>query len=52
MPPLFNALICDLFYDVNDLGFASFTDGNTAYSYLSDIISVLWQLKGGIDKNI
>ena len=49
-PLLFNAYICDLFYDIGDLDFASFVDDNTPYSCLSDMISVLGQLKGGIDK--
>ena len=49
-PLLFNAYICDLFYDIGDLDFASFADENTPYSCLSDMISVLGQLKGGIDK--
>ena len=49
-PLLFNAYICDLFYDIDDLDFASFADNNTPYSCLSDMISVLGQLKGGIDK--
>ena len=48
--PLSNAYICDLFHDIDDLGFASFTDENIPYSYLSDMISVLGQLKGRIDK--
>ena len=47
---LFNAYICDLFYDIEDLDFASFADDNTPYSCLSDMISVLGQLKGGTDK--
>ena len=47
---LFNVYICDLFYDIDDLDFASFADDNTPYSCLSDMISVLGQLKGGIDK--
>ena len=34
---LFNAYICDLSYDINDLDFASFAD-------------VFGQLKGGVDK--
>ena len=34
----------------DDLDLASFADVNTPYSYLSDMISVLGQLKGGIDK--
>ena len=33
-PLLFNAYICDLFYDNDDLDFASFADGNTPYSCL------------------
>ena len=49
-PLLFNAYICDLFYDIDDLDFASFADDNTPYSCLSDMISVLEQLKGGIGK--
>ena len=49
-PLLFNAYIGDLFYDIDDLDFASFADDNTPYSCLSDMISVLGQLKGGIDK--
>ena len=44
---LFNAYICDLFYNIDDLHSASFADDNTPYSSLSDMISVL---KGGIDK--
>ena len=47
---LFNAYICDFFYDIDVLDFASFADDNTLYSCLSDMISVLGQLKGGIDK--
>ena len=47
---MFNAYICDLFYDIDDLAFASFADDITPYSCLSDTISVLGQLKGGIDK--
>ena len=47
---LFNAYICDLFDDIDDLDFSNFADDNTPYSYLSDMISVLGQLKGVIDK--
>ena len=47
---LFKAYICDLFYDIDDLDFVSFADDSTPYSYLSDMISLLGQLKGGIDK--
>ena len=49
-PLLFNAYICDLFYDIDDLDFASFSYDNILYSCLSDMKSVLGQLKGGIDK--
>ena len=49
-PLLFNAYVCDLFYDIDDLDFASFADGSTPYSCLSDMIPVLRQLKGRIDK--
>ena len=49
-PLLFNTYICDLFYDIDDLDFASFVDDHSPYSYLSVMISVLGQLKGGIDK--
>ena len=46
-PVLFNANICD---DIDYLDFAIFADDNTPYSCLSDMISFLGQLKGGIDK--
>ena len=49
-PILFNAYICDLFYDIDDQDSARFADENTPYSSLSDMISVLGQLKGGIDE--
>ena len=49
-PRLFNAYIRDLFYDIEDLDFTSFADDNTPYSCVSDMISVLEQLKGGVDK--
>ena len=44
-PLLFNAFMCDLFYDMDDLDFASFADDNTPCFCLSDMISVLGQLK-------
>ena len=46
----FNAYICDLFYDIDDLDFASFADDNTPYSCSPDMVSVLGHLKGGVDK--
>ena len=51
-PLLFNAYLtlCDLSYDIDDIDFASFADDKTPYFCLSDMISVLGQLKGGIDK--
>ena len=38
------------FYDIDDLDFASFAGDNTPYSCLWGMISVLRQLKWGIDK--
>ena len=49
-PLLFNAYICDLFYDINDLDFPSFAGDNNPYSCLPDMISVLGQLKGGFEE--
>ena len=49
-PLLFNAYICDLFYGIDDLDFASFANDNTPYSCLADMISVLGHFEGGIDK--
>ena len=43
-PLSFNTYICDLFYNNDDLDFASFADSNTPYSCLSNVI------KGGINK--
>ena len=42
--------MCDLFYDIVDLDFATFADDNTPHYCLSDMISILGQLKGGIHK--
>ena len=47
---LFNAYICIIFYDIDDLDFASFADDDTPYSCLSDMISVPRQLIGGFNK--
>ena len=49
-PLLFSTHIGDRFYDIDNLYFASFEDDNPPYSCLSDMVSVLGQLKGGIDK--
>ena len=46
----YNAYKCDLLYDTDDLDFASFADHITPYSCLLDMIYVLGQFKGGIDK--
>ena len=47
-PPLLNAYTCDLFYDIDELDFATFADDNTPYYCLSDMASVLGKLKWGI----
>ena len=49
-PLLFNAYICDLFYEIQDLDFVNFTNDNTSYSCLSDTIPVLAQVEGSIGK--
>ena len=49
-PLLFNAYICDIFYDIDDLDFVSFADDSSPCSCLSDMISVHGKLKGGINK--
>ena len=49
-PVLFKAYICDPFYDIDNIDFASFAGNNTPYSCLLDLISVLGQLKGGIEE--
>ena len=49
-PLLFNVYICDLYYDIDNLELASFADDNTPYSCLSEMISALGQLNGGIHK--
>lgn len=48
-PPIFNAYTCDIFYDIDELDFSSFADGNTPNSCLSDVTSVLGKIKGGIN---
>ena len=49
-PVLFNAWICDHFYDIDDLDFASFADDNISYFCLSDMVAVFGQFTGGINK--
>ena len=40
-PLLFNAYICDLFFEVRDLEYASFADDTTPYSCLPEMIPIL-----------
>ena len=47
--PIFNAYTCDPFYDIYELDLATFADDNTPYPCLSHMVSVLGNLKGGID---
>ena len=47
-PLLFNAYICDLFFGIRDLEYASFADGTTPYSYLPEMIYILEKLEKGI----
>ena len=39
-PFLFNAYICDLFFEVRDLEYASFADDTTPYSCLPEMIPI------------
>ena len=45
---LFNAYICDLFFKVSDLEYASFADDTTPYSCLPEMIHILEKLEKGI----
>ena len=45
---LFNAYICDLFFEVGDLEYASFADDTTPYSCLPQMIPILEKLEKGI----
>ena len=45
---IFNAYICDLFFKVSDLEYASFADDTTPYSCLPEMIHILEKLEKGI----
>ena len=47
-PLLFNAYICDLFFEVSDLEYTSFADDTTPYSCLPEMIHILEKLEKGI----
>ena len=47
-PLLFNAYICDLFFEVRDLEYASFADDTTPYSCLPEMIPILEKLEKSI----
>ena len=54
-PLLFNVYICDLFYDIDDIDFASFADDNTpyhilAYMFLENLQEVLIKYLIGLKK--
>ena len=44
-PLLFNTYICDLFFEVRDLEYASFADDTTPYSCLPEMIPILEKLE-------
>ena len=48
-PLLFNTYICDLFFEVRDLEYASFADDTTPYSCLPEMIPILGKLGKGIE---
>ena len=47
-PHLFNSYICDIFFEVRDLEYASFADDTTACICLPEMIPILEKLKKGI----
>ena len=47
-PLLFNAYICDLFFEVRDLEYASFADDTIPYSCLPEMIPIFEKLEKGI----
>ena len=47
-PLLFNAYVCDLFFEVRDLEYASFADDTTPCNSLSEMIHILKKLEKGI----
>ena len=47
-PLLFNGYICDLFFEVRDLEYASFADDTTPYSCLPEMVAILEKLEKGI----
>ena len=47
-PLLFNAYICDLFFEVRDLEYTSFADDTTPYTCLLDTIPNLGKLEKGV----
>ena len=44
-PLLFNIFICDLFFIMNDIDFASYADDNTPFIIGEDIGDVIFKLK-------
>ena len=47
-PLLFNAYICDLFFEVRDLEYVSFADDTTPYSCLPEMLSISEKFEKGI----
>ena len=44
-PLLFNLFICDLFFIMNDIDFASYADDNTSFIVGEDIVDVIFKLQ-------
>ena len=50
-PLLFNIYICDMFFETPaNIDFAGYADGNTPYTYSSNIKNVLDNLQGALKK--
>ena len=47
-PLLFNAYICELFFEVRDLEYPSFADDTTTFSCLPEMVHILEKLQKGI----
>ena len=44
-PLLFNIFLCDLFFLMNDVDFASYTDDNTPFFVRNDLNEVIFKLQ-------
>ena len=50
-PLLFNIYICDLFFEISDIGIVNYAYDNTPYLSSSDLDSVIFKLQENAEKN-